>query len=436
MGWKEEYKSKLTTAEKVAETIQSGDHIGVGGGTGIPTAIVDAIGKRAGEITDVKFGQGFAVRLHEYMKPEHKSHFRIETIFMGPAERMCLEWGTCDFVPNHLGSMIKWATDFKANKVTIVVSLPNEEGYMNRSLFAGLVPKQILQNCEYIAVEVNENTPWLYSDNNVFDIHVSEVDAIVENHEPLFEIPEIPITDVEKEIAGNIVDMIPNGSTIQLGLGGLANCIGHFLKDKRDLGIHSEVASNSIMELVKCGAVNGSKKTLYPGKVVYTFAVGTRELHQFLHRNPEFIAFEIEKTNDPYFIAQNDNLISINNALMVDLTGQVASESIGPSQFSATGGQVNFVLGSQMAKNGKSIIALPSTRTDEEGNLHSRILDMFPMGTIVTTSRNDVEWIVTEYGAVRLTNKSISVRAKSLISIAHPNFRDELKFKARKLKWI
>lgn len=436
MGWKEEYQSKLTTAEKVAETIKSGDHIGVGGGTGIPPKIADAIGRRAGEITDVKFGQGFALRLHEYMKPEHKSHFRIETIFMGPAERMCLEWGTCDFVPNHLGSMIKWATDFKPNKVAMVVSPPNEEGYMNRSLFAGLVPKQLIDNCEYIAVEVNENTPWLCSDNNVFDIHVSQVDAIVENHEPLFEIPEIPITDVEKQIAGNIVDMIPNGSTVQLGLGGLANCIGYFLKDKRDLGIHSEVVSDSIMELVKCGAVNGSKKTLYPGKVVYTFAVGTRELHKFLHKNPEFIAFEIAKTNDPYFIAKNDNIVSINNALMVDLTGQVASESIGPAQFSATGGQVNFVLGSQMAKNGKSIIALPSTRTDEEGNMHSRILDMFPMGTIVTTSRNDVEWIVTEYGAVRLTNKSISVRVKSLISIAHPDFRDELTFKAKKLRWI
>lgn len=436
MGWREEYQIKLTTAENVAMAFQSGDHIGVGGGTGIPPAIVDAIGRRAGEITDVKFGQGFAVGLHEYMKPEHKSHFRIETIFMGPAERMCLQWGTCDFVPNHLGSMIKWATDFGVKKVAMVVSPPDENGFMNRSLFAGLVPKQILQNSEYIAVEVNKNTPWLYSDDDIFNIHVSEVDAIVENHAPLFEIPEIPITDVEKQIAGHIADMIPNGSTVQLGLGGLANCIGHFLKDKKDLGIHSEVVSNSIMELYKCGAVNGSKKTLLPGKVVYTFAVGTHELHQFLHRNPDFIAFEIEKTNNPYFIAENNDIISINNALMVDLTGQIASESIGPSQFSATGGQVNFVLGSQMAKNGKSIIALPSTRTDRDGKRHSRILDMLPMGTIVTTSRNDVEWIVTEFGAVRLTNMSISLRVKALIGISHPDFRDELEFKARQQNWI
>ncbi|HZJ84266.1 MAG TPA: acetyl-CoA hydrolase/transferase C-terminal domain-containing protein [Syntrophomonadaceae bacterium] len=436
MNWKEDYKRKLTTAEEAAKAYESGDHIGVGGGTGIPTKIVDAIGRRAGEITDVKFGQGFAVGLHEYMKPEHKDHFRIETIFIGPAERLCLDWGTCDFVPNHLGSMIKWATDFRVDKLAAVVSPPDENGYMNRSLFAGLVPDQLVKKCKYIAVEVNENTPWLFSDNDVFNIHVSEVDAIVENHETLFEIPEIPITDVEKEIARHIVDMIPDGSTVQLGLGGLANCIGHFLKDKKRLGIHSEVFTDSIMELMKCGVADGSNKSLYPGKVVYTFAVGTHKLHKFLHRNPDCIAFEIEKTNDPYFIAENNDFVSINNALMVDLTGQVASESIGTRQFSATGGQVNFVLGSQMAEGGRSFISLPSTRVDSKGKVHSRILDVFPPGTITTTSRNDVEWIVTEHGAVRLTNKSISERVKLLVSIAHPDFRDELLFKARQHKWI
>ncbi|NLJ73288.1 MAG: 4-hydroxybutyrate CoA-transferase [Syntrophomonadaceae bacterium] len=436
MTWQDEYKRKLTSPEKVAQNFQSGDHIGMGGGTGIPPLIAEAIGKRAGEITDIKFAQGFAVDFHEYMKPEHKEHFRIETIFIGPAERYCLELGTCDFVPNHLGSMAKWAKDFGAKKLAIVVSPPDENGYMNRSLFAGLVPKQLISNCEYVAVEVNENTPWLFSDDNVYDIHISEIDHIVENHAPLFEVPEIPITDVEKSIAKHIVDMIPDGSTVQLGLGGLANCIGHFLKDKKDLGIHSEVVTDSIMELIKCGAVNGSKKSLLPGKVAYTFAVGTHELHRFLHRNPDFIAFEIAQTNDPYFIARNDNIISINNALMVDLTGQVASESIGIRQYSATGGQVNFVLGSQLAKNGKSLIALPSVRKDREGKIHSRILDVFPAGTTTTTSRNDVEWIVTEYGAVRLTNKSISERVKLLTSIAHPDFRDELLFKAREHKWL
>lgn len=434
MSWKEDYKKKLTTAEEVARHFNSDDIIGVGGGTGIPPAIVDAIGKRSSELKNITICQGFAVALHEYMKPEHKGSFRVETIFMGPAERLCLDWGTCDFVPNHLNNLNKWGKDVGAHKGAIVVTPPDENGYMNKSLFGGLSPKEIVDSWEFLAVEVNESTPWLCGDK--FQLHVSEVDAIVENNSPIFEIPEIPVTPVEEQIAGIISDMIPNGSTVQLGLGGLANCVGHFLKDKRELGIHSEVVSNSIMELIKCGAVDGSRKTLLPGKVVYTFAVGTSELYNFLHKNDTFMAFEINETNNPSFIARNDNIVSVNNALMVDLTGQIASESIGPSQHSATGGQVNFVLGTQMAKNGKSIIAIPSTRTDKKGNVHSRILDMLPLGTVVTTSRNDVEWIVTEYGAARLTNKSVSWRVKELIKLAHPDFRDELRFKAKKLNWI
>lgn len=315
-----------------------------------------------------------------------------------------------------------------------MVTPPDENGYMNRSLFGGLVPGKCIEKMEYVAVEVNRNTPWLNSFD--FQIHVSQVNAIVEHDSPIFEIPEIPITKVEEQIAGIIVDMIPDGSTIQLGLGGLANCIGHFLKDKKDLGAHTEVFSNSLMELMKCGVLNGSRKNILPGKVAYTFAVGTRELHEFLHRNEDLIAFEIGTINDPNIIAQNDNLVSVNNALMVDLTGQVAAESIGTTQISATGGQVAFVRGAQMSKNGKSIIALPSTYTDKDGKVHSRIVDVLPPGTVVTTPRADVQWIATEYGAVNLAYKSISYRVKNLIKLAHPDFRDELTFKAKKIGWI
>jgi 4-hydroxybutyrate CoA-transferase len=434
VNWREEYKRKLTTPQEAAKRFESNDVIGVGGGTSIPPLIMEALAQRAHELRNIKICQGFAVALHDYMKPEYRDSFRVETIFIGPAERLCMGWGTCDFVPNHLGSMRKWGEASNVNKGALVVTPPDEDGYMNRSLFGGLVPKVIQDRWEYVAVEVNENAPWLVSDD--FKIHISQVDAIVENHAPLFEVPDIPITPVEETIAGIISDMIPHGSTIQLGLGGLANCIGHFLKDKKNLGIHSEVMSNSLMELIKCGAADGSKKTLMPGKAAFTFAVGTRELYSFLDRNADCPAFEIEYINDPKIIALNDNMVSVNNALMVDLTGQVASESIGPSQYSATGGQVNFVLGAQMAKNGTSILALPSTRKDKDGNLHSRILDMLPLGTIITTSRNDVEWIVTEYGAAKLTNKSLSWRAKNLIALAHPDFRDELTFKAKKLAWI
>ncbi|MGE5381451.1 MAG: acetyl-CoA hydrolase/transferase family protein [Methylocystaceae bacterium] len=433
MSWRDEYRSKITTAEQVAKVVTSGDVIGLGGGTAIPPAITEAIGQRTAELRGIKVCQGFAVALHEYMKPENRDSFHIETIFIGPAERLCIEWGTCDFVPNHLGSMQKWALDAKIKKGFISVTPPDENGYFNRSLFGGLTPTQVINNLDYLAVEVNNHNPWLVSDD--FQVHISQVDAIVENNQPLFEVPEIPITPIEESIAHIIADMVNDGDTVQLGLGGLANCVGHFLKDKHHLGIHSEVFSNAIMELMKCGAVDNSRKTWLPGISSYTFAVGTRELYDFVHHNPQVKAFEIGTTNDPNIIAQCDNIISVNNALLIDLTGQVAAEAIGPIQISATGGQVNFVLGSQMAKNGRSIIALPSTYTNH-GEIKSRIVDMLPRGTAVSTSRNDVQWIVTEYGAVYLTNKSISERARRLISIAHPDFRDQLQHEAKKLRWL
>jgi 4-hydroxybutyrate CoA-transferase len=433
-NWREEYQAKLGTAQDAAKHIKSGDVIAMQGGTGIPPAIAEAIGKRGPELRNITCCQGFALAFHEYMKPEHRDSFRIETVFIGPAERFCMAMGTVDFVPNHLGNLGRWMDTKNINVVIATVTPPDENGYMNRSCFGGLCTERAIDNADVVLVEVNNNTPWLCSD--IFQVHVSQVDAIVENTVPLFEIPEIPITPVEESIAHIIADMIPDGSCIQLGLGGLANCVGHFLKDKKDLGAHTEVVSNSIMELVKCGALNCSKKNIMKGKIPFTFCVGTKELWEFMDDNEMFQGFEIEKVNDPNWISQNDNMVSVNNALMVDLTGQVASESIGTTQYSATGGQVNFVQGAQRAKNGKSILALPSTRVDKDGKVHSRIMPTFPEGTIVTASRNDVQWIVTEYGAVNLYNKSVSYRAKELIKLAHPDFRDEMTFEAKKHKWL
>lgn len=434
MNWEEDYKRKLTTADEAVKHFCSNDVILIQGGTGIPPAIANALTRRASELQNVTICQGFALFLPEYMKPEYKNNFHVETVFIGPAERAAMKWGTADFVPHHLGHVGKWFDDRGINKVATVVTPPDENGFMNRSSFAGLCTKRTVDNAEAVVVEINKFAPWLCSD--VFQIHVSQCAAIVENHVPLVEIPEIPVTPVEEQIAHIIADMVPHAATIQLGLGGLANCVGHFLKDKRDLGVHTEVASNCLMELIKCGAINGSKKTFQPGKVVYTFCVGTRELWDFMDHNELFVGMEIDQVNNPNVIARNDNLVSVNNALMIDLTGQVASESIGTFQYSATGGQAHFVQGAQMSKGGKSILALPSTRKDKEGIIHSRILPTFSEGTVVSTSRNDVEWVVTEYGAVKLTHKPISWRVKQLIAIAHPDFRDELSFKAKSIGWI
>jgi len=237
-------------------------------------------------------------------------------------------------------------------------------------------------------------------------------------------------------MATYIVDLIPDGSTIQLGFGGLGNAIGHMLYNKKELGMHTEVVTPSVTELVKAGVVTGSRKNFMPGKIVTGFAVGTNQFYKDIDHNEMFEFREVHWVNQPTNIAKNDNMISINTSLMIDLTGQAGSESIGTKQYSGTGGQVNFNQGAKMSKGGKRILAIESTYTDKEGNLRSKILPTLPEGTVVTTPRNEVEYVVTEYGVVDINFDCISTRVKKLISIAHPQFRDELTFAAKKARWI
>lgn len=434
LNWETEYERKKVKAEDAAALIKDNDVVATNGGSCIPDAFCRALAARAKSLNNVTLVQGLGLEFYEYMKPEYKENIRIETVFVGPVERICIQWGTTQYVPVHLQQLENFLLARKPNVVAAVVTPPDEEGYMNRSNFGGLCPRVAFDMAETVIVEVNPNTPWLVGED--FKIHVSKVDVIIENDRPVNEIPDIPITENEQKIAAFIADMVPNGATVQLGFGGLANAVGYFLKDKRDLGLHCEVISTSVMELIKSGAVNNSKKTLWPGKSVGCFCVGTRELYDFVDHNEDFIFFEINYVNDPDIIKLNHNLVSINNALMVNLSGEVASESIGTMQYSGTGGQVNFVHGAYKAPGGKSIIALNSSYVDKEGNLRSRILPVLPPGTVVTTSRNDVEYIATEYGVVNLRYKSVGERAKSLISIAHPDLRDELRFEAKKYGWL
>ncbi|MEL7659015.1 MAG: acetyl-CoA hydrolase/transferase C-terminal domain-containing protein, partial [Bacillota bacterium] len=307
---------------------------------------------------------------------------------------------------------------------------PDENGFFNRSCFGGLVPREAIAKGDTVIVEVNPNTPWLEGEDLL--IHISEIDYICESDAELVEIPDIPITEVERQIAAYIADMIPDGSTIQLGLGGLANAIGYFLLDKKDLGVHTEVVQKSFMDLVKAGVVNGSRKNFHPGKVLATFCVGDRELWNYVDHNPEFLFTEVAFNNDPQVIGRNDNLVSINNALCMDLTGQVGSESIRHRQYSGTGGQLNFIQGAALSKGGKSIIALNSTWKDSKGNLRSSIVPFMPPGTIVTTPLTEVDYVVTEYGVVNLKYKRVSERINAMISIAHPDFRDQLNHQANR----
>lgn len=433
-SWQHQYRDKLSSAAQAAQTVKNHDTIALGGGCCIPDAFVAALTNRGSELKDVSLLLGFTLKTYDFMDLQFKGNFNLETVFVGPMERNSIGQGITTYVPIHLQKLGQWLDSRRPRIVAAAVTPPDHDGYMNRSLFAGLSHRRAFENADTVIVEVNRNLPWLCGDD--FKIHVSEVDYIIENDFPLVEIQDIKISETERTIAEHISKMIPDGSTIQLGLGGLANAVGYFLRDKNDLGVHAEVVSNSIMELVKLGVANGSKKNFMTGKVLGCYCVGNRQLWDYVCNNEGFVFAEVEYVNDPDIIGRNDNLISINNTLMIDLTGQAASESIGPRQYSGTGGQVNFVLGASISKGGKSILALNSTFKDREGQLKSRIVPLLSQGSIVSTSRNDVEYVVTEFGAVNLRWQSVAERVKRLISIAHPAFREELEYNARQMHWI
>jgi 4-hydroxybutyrate CoA-transferase len=434
-SWQEDYKAKLTSPEDAAKLIKSNDRLFMGGGVNIPKAFATALGARAGELSNVTIFQGYAMALYEYMKPEAKGSFNIETMFVGPLERICMEWGVGSYKPHSFSDLGKIALSVAPNRVAFSATPPDKDGYVNKSCFGSFLPrKECLEPAETVICEINSHLPWCCGDD--FKVHISEIDYIIENDNPLFELPEIPITDVEQKMAEYIVEMVPDGATIQLGFGGLANAIGHLLKGKKDLGMHSEVITPSVTELIKAGTITCKKKNFYPGKVITAFAVGTNQFYKDIDHNEIFEFKEVHWVNQPENIAKNDNLVSINNTLMIDLTGQAASESIGVKQYSGTGGQVNFNQGAKMSRGGKRILSLASTYTDKDGNLKSKILPTLPEGSIVTTPRNEQEYIVTEYGVANIYLDSISTRVKKLIQIAHPDFRDELTFYAKKYKWI
>lgn len=433
--WKEEYADKLCSADDAAALIKSNDRIAMSGGTSVPYEFSRALSRRTGEIKNVGISMGYAMALFDYMKPENHESFYLETVFVGPMERICMEWGVCQFVPIHLGETADYIHSSNINIAVSRVTPPDENGFMCRSNFASFLDLETIRNADYVIVEVNKHMPRLVAPD--FKIHVSEVDRIIEHHEPIFEVPNIEISDAEKTMAGFIADMIPDGSTVQLGFGGLPNAIGYNLINKKDLSIYSEVATPAMKTLIEAGVINGSKRSVHKGrKVVAGFCVGTNDFYDYVQNNEDFEFNLIGEINNPLNIAKNDNLVAINNALMLDLTGQVASESIGSKQYSGTGGQVQFIWGAKFAKNGKNILAINSTFNDKDGNLRSKIMPTFPENTVVTTSRNDVEYVVTEFGVAYLRYKSIMDRAKALINVAHPDFRDELKFEAKKRKWL
>ena len=292
----------------------------------------------------------------------------------------------------------------------------------------------MLDSYDTAIVQINRRMPFVFGEGTV--IPADRVAWMVEAEEDLPILPSAEPSEAEVKIAGHIVDRVPDGACIQLGIGGVASAIGRFLKDKRDLGIHTEMFVNALVELLKCGAANNSRKTINPGKTVLGFSLGSQEMYDFMYRNPDIEARPFAYVNDPRIIAQNDNMVSINGAMQVDLMGQVCAESIGPRQFSGTGGQADFVRGANWSRGGMSFLALPSTLTTKSGEVKSKISAVLPLGSMVTTPRADVQYVVTEYGVADLRNEPLDVRAKRLIAIAHPDFRDRLTYDAKQAGMI
>lgn len=426
------YQEKLISLEKALFLVKSGDTIVTGLGACEGGAFMEHLHTIADRVRDVKIVNCNPSHTCDFYKPEYADSFRVDGWFYAPQMRRAHEQGNMAYIPNNLHfAATKWLYRNHPNIFVCSASMPDKNGYISIATSC-TYERQIMDHADTVILEINPNFPFVYGD---VVVHYSDVDYLIETDYPVPTIPDVPYSDRDKVIGKLISDYVPDGSCIQLGIGGIPNAVAEYLKDKNDLGVHTELITIKMMELMKMGVITGKKKQINKGQMVATMILGNTELFEFVDRNPGVLMCNGSWVNDPWVIAQNDNMVSINTSLEVDLTGQCASESIGSRQFSGTGGQADTAIGAQMSKNGRSIIALYSTamvkdKVTGERREVSKIVPQLQTGAAVTLSRNDVDLVITEYGVADLRGANIQERVRSLISIAHPNFRDELMDKA------
>jgi acyl-CoA hydrolase len=431
MNWLDDYKSKLKSPEAAVRMIQSGHRVYYGGNAAIPKALVVALADRREELHNVQLNHVLLLGQDPLSAENMKGHFRHNSLFVGPADREAVNDGRADYLPIFLHQIPRLFRDgiVPLDVTMIMTSPPDEHGFMSLGVET-LASKAACQVAQKVIVQVNEKMPRVLGD--AF-IHVNRASAIVEHTEPLPTIHVKPSTEVERAIASHIIPLIQPAATIQMGIGGIPDAVYECINGNLELGIHTEMMSDRAMRAIQRGVVTGNQKTLHPGKVVITFALGSEELYEFLNDNPLIESHPVEHVNDPFIISQNDNMVAINAAVELDLTGQVCSDSIGPYIYSGFGGQVDFIRGAARSKGGRPIIALPSTA--KKGTM-SRIVPYLKQGAGVVTSRADVHYVVTEYGATNLFGKNLRERAEALIGIAHPQFRDDLEKAAKERKLL
>jgi acyl-CoA hydrolase/RimJ/RimL family protein N-acetyltransferase len=430
-AWEDLYKSKQMTAKQAINKIRAGDRIFIGTGCGQPQSLVEELVSSDNDIVDAEIYHLLTSGDAPYIREEFARKFRTYSFFLAANVREAITSGRGDYIPIFLSEI---PTLFKTGKLPIDVALiqtspPDRNGNLSLGISVDIV-KAAVENSLLIIAEVNENMPRTFGDSF---IPLEQVDAVVPSHCPMLEHP-LPETDpVTEAIARNITSLIENGSTLEVGIGHIPQAVLHYLSDKHDLGIHTEMFNDAIIPLVESGVINGSRKTINRGKIIASFCLGTKKLYDYIHENPLFEFRTSEYVNDPFVISQHAKMVAVNVAIEVDMTGQVCSDSIGFNFYSGVGGQVDFNRGAARAKEGKAIIALPSTTKD--GKI-SRIVPKLTEGAGVVLSRADVHYIVTEYGIADLFGKNIRERVLALAEIAHPDFRNEIIKEAKNRKYI
>lgn len=420
MNWEEIYKSKLVSVEEAISSIREGDKIVTGFACGEPFGIERALEENYENFNNVEIISMLTLGDSPWVRPEMKGHFRLNCLFASPSNRKAISNGICEFTTSHFYEIPDIIENYIKPRVSIVmVSPPDEHGYVSFGTTVDYT-KGTTDYCEVVIAQVNKYMPRTFG-NSIK--HVRDFTYFVEIDEPLPEVKDVEITETEMKIGKYCASLINDGDCLQLGIGGIPNAVCAQLWEKKDLGLHSELVGDGVVDLLEAGVINNSKKQSKAGRTVLGAAFGSSKLNKYLNNNPSVEFHPIDYVNNPSIIARNDNVVSINSCLQVDLLGQVVSDTVGLNQFSAVGGQVDFVRGATMSKNGKSIIAMPSTA---KKGLISRIVPMITEGSAVTTPRNDVNYVVTEYGIAQLKGKTLKERAKALIKIAHPRFRPHL----------
>jgi acetyl-CoA hydrolase len=430
MSWTKQYRDKVVTADQAVQAVKSGNRVFLTGNCSVPKKILGALVDRAHELEDVEINQALTIGSADYVSPEMEGHLRVNTMFISHNTREAVQQGRADFTPVLLS---EFPLLFKENHLPVDaafvhLSPPDEHGYCSFGVEVGL-SKSPAESAEIIIAEVNEKMPRTLGDSF---IHVNALDYIV----PVsYDLPELPMgggtSEIVQTIAGHIAELIPDRATMQMGIGAIPDAVLEFLYDKKDLGIHTELFSDGVIDLVEAGVITNAEKTIHPGKIIAGFILGTERLYKWVHNNPLIEFLRTEYVNDPFVIAQNERMVAVNSAIEVDLTGQVCADSIGTRLYSGVGGQLDFIYGASLSKGGVPIIALPSRAKE-----FSRIVTTLKEGAGVITTRNHVHYVVTEYGVADLYGKTIRERAQSLINIAHPEFRDRLTREAKELNYI